>query len=224
MRHSLLEDQPRPYLLEGLDCSGKKTVARRVLAILKERELDTRLVIGPLVEGQLGRLDGKLANITSHVSPTSLLGRSRRLFYVVGPVIDGVCYWPRSTDRVLKVSSHYRAWARAQAEDDRLMDRAYAVTSALHPRFAGATLLSTDFEVRLTRHDADVAAGRTTKNRERRFFGPNKKQFNLWHTRLDALFEQHIQPFQRLDSSGNDIKALAEKVVEHMLLCWNVEA
>ncbi|MFI6579475.1 hypothetical protein ACIBFB_27130 [Nocardiopsis sp. NPDC050513] len=210
----------RPYLIEGLDCSGKKTVARRAQELLAEQGVAVDLVIGPLVQGPLGRLDGYLANITRPVSPTGALGRFRRLSYTVGPVVDGVFYRPGRHTRDVKVSSHYRAWARARAEGDGLMDRAFASTHRHHPVYAGATLLSTAFDVRLRRHREDVATGRTSKNEQRRFFGPDQVRFEAWHTALDGLMERHIPHLQRLDSGGDDIDSTARRVVQHALNCW----
>lgn len=212
----------RPYLIEGLDCSGKKTVARRVQEMLADQGIFVDPVIGPLVRGPLGRLDGYLANVINDrvVFPTSVLGRFRRLSFTVGPVVDGLAYWPGRHQHDVKVSSHYRAWAWAQVEGDDLMDHAFALTSRSHPAYAGATLLNTEFDTRLRRHRDDVENGRTNKNEQLRFFGPNEERFNAWHTALDGLMGRHIPHTQRLDSTEGDVDSIAAQVVQHMLTCW----
>jgi hypothetical protein len=210
-----------PYLIEGLDCSGKKTVTRRVSEVLADQGVFVNPVIGPLVQGPLGRLDGYLANITRPVSPNSLLGRFRRLSFAAGPVVDGLFYQLTYRHDV-KISSHYRAWAYARVEGDRLVDRAFSSTRRFHPVFAGATLLYAEFDTRLQRHRGDVEGGRTGKREEVRFFGPGLDQdtFEAWHTDLDALMGRHIPQVQRLNSTGGDIDVLAEKVAQHVLTCW----
>lgn len=173
--------------------------------------------------GPLGRLDAQLANLTRHVCPTCVLGRFRRLVYLVGPSVDGLAYRPQPRRRVVKVSSHYRAWARAQAQGDTWLDRAFTASRRTHVRFAGATLLSTNFEVRLARHRADVAAGRTSKVEQRRFFGPDQARFDAWHTALDRLLDRYVGRVQRLDTSTGDCQRLAEQVAMRVLSCWAVE-
>ncbi|MFE5737570.1 hypothetical protein [Streptomyces celluloflavus] len=209
----------KPYAVEGLDCSGKKTVTRLVREHLLRYGLESRIVIGPLVGGGLGRLDARLAGITTavpHGSPTDLL---RRSLYVAEPVIDRALHRPGPLP-VLKVSTHFRAWARAEREGDRWMSRAYAATAPTHVRFAGATLLHTDFPTRLERHHADVATGRTTKNTQRRFFGPDPGAFTVWHDLLDRLITARVPHVLRLDSTDAEPAELAARIALHAATCW----
>ncbi|MFD7629327.1 hypothetical protein ACFV7Q_25430 [Streptomyces sp. NPDC059851] len=212
----------RPYTVEGLDCSGKKTITRLVQERLQEQGLRTNIVIGPLIGGGLGRLDARLASITTAVrrgSPTDLL---RRSLYVAEPVLDRLFHRPGPTP-VLKVSTHFRAWARAGVEHDRWMAGGYNATRSVHVRYAGATLLATDFDVRLARHRADVAAGRTTKVEHRRFFGPDPEAFTAWHDALDRLMSAHIPHVLRLDSTTTDPADLAERIALHAATCWEAD-
>ncbi|MFF9349487.1 hypothetical protein [Streptomyces sp. NPDC014734] len=209
----------RPYALEGLDCSGKKTIAALVQKHLREQGLDTRIVIGPLLGGGLGRLDARLANITTAVprgTPTDLL---RRGLYVAEPALDGLLFRPGPV-RALKVSTHFRAWARAAVENDWWMARGYRYTRAAHLRYAGATLLHTDFSTRLARHRADVAADRTTKVERRRFFGPDPTAFAAWHATLDRLMSAQVPHLLCLDSTDADPGELAAKIASHAASCW----
>ncbi len=207
----------RPYLLEGLDCSGKKTVARRVQQGLRERGTDVDLVIGPLWSGPLRVLDNRLAGITRPVTRGTAVDRFRRSVYVIESSLDR---FHRTAGRVLKISSHYRAWARAVVENDRPMCQAFAATAGLHVRYAGVTLLDTDFAVRLQRHTEDVRAGRTTKVIERRFFGPDPDRIAQWHTVLSELLTHHIGAVQHLDATHADPGRTADAVIEHALASW----
>lgn len=182
-----------------------------------------RLVIGPLVEGPLGWLDARLANVTRRVASTSPLGVFRRLVYVTEPIIDGTRRRHPVGEAVVKVSSHYRAWARALVEDDAVMSDVYRATRRLHVRYVGATLLHTDFGVRLARHRADVDAERTNRNEQRRFAGPSDEVFVGWHAELDRLLTAAVPQVQRLDSSGDAPEILAARVVAHALACWELD-
>ncbi|HUY49628.1 MAG TPA: hypothetical protein VMV92_28585 [Streptosporangiaceae bacterium] len=209
----------RAYAVEGLDCSGKKTVARLVRDQLLRSGIDAAIVIGPLAGGRLRRLDGALANITVPVPRGSATDRLRRALYVAEPVIDGLACRGGSAP-VLKVSTHFRAWARAEMEDDRWMARAYALTAPAQVRFAGAALLSADFGVRLRRHAADAAAGRTAKVASRRFLGPDPDAFAAWHRTLDALMSARIPCLLRLDTSRAEPDQLAGLIARHAIACW----
>lgn len=213
----------RPYLVEGLDCSGKKTVAALVAADLRARGLDVDVVIGPLARGPLGWVDGRLANITSLVRRRSVLDRLRRSVYVAGPIVDGAYMLTRPGWRAIKVSSHFRAWARARIQKDTWMSAAFAATAPGHVAFGGATLLSARFNVRLARHADDVRAGRTHKIASTRFLGPDEEQFAHWHRELDALVRAHVPSVLRLDSSDAPPAELATLVASHLLSCWGLE-
>ncbi|MEV0845509.1 hypothetical protein AB0J21_06395 [Streptomyces sp. NPDC049954] len=209
----------RPYAVEGLDCSGKKTITELVKEHLRDHGLKADIVIGPLLGGGLGRLDARLANITGAVrrgSPTDLL---RRGLYVAEPVLDRLLHRPRPNP-ALKVSTHFRAWARAETEHDRWMSGGYDATRAVHVRYAGATLLATDFDVRLARHRADVLAGRTAKVEERRFFGPDPEAFAAWHRALDRVISARVPHVLHLDSSTADPAQLARRIALHAAACW----
>lgn len=93
----------------------------------------------------------------------------------------------------------------------------------MHVRYAGATLLATDFATRLNRHRADVAAGRTTKVEDRRFLGPSPDAFTAWHDTLDRLISTHVPRILRLDSATADPTELAECIAQHAMTCWGVD-
>lgn len=212
----------RPYALEGLDCSGKKTIATLVQQHLRDKGLDTGIVIGPLLGGRLGRIDARLANLTTAVhrgTPTDIF---RRGLYVAEPVLDGLLHRPGPAP-ILKVGTHFRAWARAEIENDRWMADGYRHTRPMHVRYAGATLLATDFATRLDRHRADVAAGRTTKVERRRFLGPGPDAFTAWQETLDRLISTQVQHVLHLDSTTADPAELAEHVAQHAMACWEAD-
>ncbi|MEW1722806.1 hypothetical protein [Streptomyces sp. NPDC093109] len=209
----------RPYAVEGLDCSGKKTITKLVQEHLRDHGLKAYIVIGPLLGGRLGRLDTRLANITGAVRRGSPTDRLRRGLYVAEPVLDRLLHRP-GPNPALKVSTHFRAWARAATEQDRWMASGYDATRAVHIRYAGATLLATDFDVRLARHRADAVTGRTSKVEERRFFGPDPEAFAAWHHTLDRIMSTRVPHVLRLDSSTADPAELARQIALHAAACW----
>lgn len=209
----------RPYVVEGLDCSGKKTLADLVTTRLAGQGVPAEIVIGPMAGGVLGRLDARLAGIVGPVSRGSAVDRFRRCVYMAEPVVDRLWRRHRSI-AALKVSSHFRAWARTVVQPDPLMAWGYMATAPCHVRYAGATLLSTSFSARLHRHEADVAAGRTIKVAKRRFLGHDAAAFAAWHRELDRLLSSHVPSMLRLDTTRADLAALADEITAHALYCW----
>lgn len=208
------------YLLEGLDCSGKKTVARKTQELLARRGVQAKLVVGPLVEGSLGKVDSQVSNLSRAVGGTSPIGLVRRFVYVVGPVVDGLVCRRSGPPRVIKISSHYRAWARAITQRDLPMDWAFRATRWSHLPLVGATFLRTQFDVRIARHSEDVAAGRTSKDLARRFLGPDRTAFDRWDAALATLLKKAVADLQELDTSRTGVQDLAESVAGHALRCW----
>lgn len=207
----------RPYLLEGLDCSGKKAVAKVVATRLLASGCLTRIVIGPLIGGVIGTIDSRLANLVRYPRKGSLTDVTRRLLYISEPVLDGLIYRPPANQVVLKVSSHYRAWARALLENDAAMVFGFESARTLHVRYSGAALLTADFETRIGRHRRDIANGAHKKVEATRFLGPDKIAFDLWQEILEGVLRKNVRNVLRLKTDGIDLESLADIVTKHIL-------
>jgi hypothetical protein len=208
----------RPYLIEGLDCSGKKTVARLVAGALQRDGVNVDVVIGPVVGGLFGRVDASMAR-RGPLHSGSTADRLRRAIYVLGPIVDGLGAG-RLAEPTIKVSSHYRAWSRALLDGDRLVTRAFGASAKVHLRFCGGTLLATRFDVRLARHQEDVLTGKTTRKAEARFLGPDKQKFDCWHQVLRELLDLHVPALIEIDSTDCTPEEISRLVVPHILTCW----
>ena len=127
------------YLIEGLDCSGKKTTAKRVESWFKEQGYSVRICIGPLF-APLQRLDDFLVSLTYRRSPKPLL-KLRKKLYLYAPILDAALWRiDRDADIVLKVSSSYRTWARAVVEGDTAMSGFFEKHRRSLVRYSGAAL------------------------------------------------------------------------------------
>lgn len=209
----------RPYLVEGLDCSGKKTVAAEAVRSLAANGITARVIVGPLIGGPLGNLDARLTALRRDVPRESTLGRLRRATYVLGPIADGILYRKRGS-RIVKISSHYRAWARAMIENDSAMVGAYAFLSRMSVRFSGCALLETAFATRLERHRSDVRAGRTTKVEARRFLGPSEQAFGAWHAALQGLIARWVPDYIVINTTAIAPDVVGKAVADHVMECW----
>jgi hypothetical protein len=201
------------YLIEGLDCSGKKTVAAEVHRLLCAEGLSSEVVIGPLYRGPLNRLDAFVTHVA--FCRTRMLGRAlKEIVYFGGPIFDGLLYRP-NVNVVLKVSSHFRAWARSELTPRPHLSKAFALTRFMHVRFAGATLLNASFSARVQRHLRDFECGRTQKDLRQRFLDCDDVAFAKWNDRLQALLFKNIPDLLVLDSTTSPPTTLAESIAAH---------
>ena len=208
------------YLIEGLDCSGKKTIAKRVERCFKEQGYSVRICIGPLF-APLQRLDDFLVSLTYRRTMKSLL-KFRKKLYQYAPILDATLWQPdRDADIVLKVSSSYRTWARAVVESDTTMRVFFETHKRSLIRYSGAVVLDVAFEERLRRHRKMFDSGLTQKTEEKRFFGGNETLFEKWNGVMTDLMRREIQNVLVIDTTGMDEDLISDQIIEEIrkLLC-----
>lgn len=208
------------YLIEGLDCSGKKTEAMRVEKWFTTQGYSVRICIGPLF-APFQRLDNFLVSLTYRRAPKTLLYLRKKL-YLFAPVLDAVFWRPsRDADIVIKVSSNYRTWARAVVEGDASMNRFYEKHRQSYVKYSGAVVLNAAFDERLRRHREMFDRGLTQKTEEKRFFGRNKVLFDKWNTVMINLMKRDIYNVQTIDTTGKDEEWISVQIIKEIerLLC-----
>jgi hypothetical protein len=210
----------KPYLVEGLDCSGKKTVAALVREhFLQSGEKPVKCYVGPLVQSPLKLLDDRLTHIGRALHRGELADILRRWVYLAGPVIDGLFFRIQKDTTPLKVSSHYRAHARAIIQNDSWMLRWFERTRQFNISFGGCTHITASFEKRVERHRQDIAKGRTEKQEDVRFLNNNKEAFLQWDKHLLQLLVTHIPFVQSISSEESSSELVALQVIDHIKYC-----
>lgn len=210
-----------PYLIEGLDCSGKKTIIKKVSLLLETEGYSNNIIHGPICSKILRKFDKMLVNSYS-IKPGSLRDKIRKFTYAFEPALDGMFY-KETKNLNLKVSSHYRAWARAIVENDISMIRKFSKYAKKHINYIGATLLWTAFEVRISRHRYDVICKRTNKIEAKRFFNNNSEFFDSWHCELRKLMEEYIPSIIFIDTTHVCEDDISNEVYKHILRCISNE-
>ena len=209
----------KPYLIEGLDCSGKKAVANIVAKKVGEKGIPARIIIGPVCSKALRAFDNMLVN-SYNIRPGSFRAKVRKYTYSFEPVLDGILSRDKS-GITIKISSHYRAWARAMMETDTAMIRRFQRHSHRHIQYSGAVLLWTDFDTRVSRHRKDVANGKTNKVEDKRFFNNDRDFFDSWHLELRKLIETYIDSVLFIDTTNEDVESISSKIFEHIMMYQN---
>lgn len=207
----------RPYVIEGLDCSGKKTIAKIVRERLTRDGIECEIVIGPLYGGFLRKADDWLVGL-SYKKAFRPLYAVRKLIYVLEPVLDGCFFRPEQNKMIVKVSAHYRAWARAIVENDKGMIRGFERGKKFHYKYMGVSLITTEFQNRVDRHRSDKEKGKTYKNESQRFFGNNKDLFARWNSELEKLLFANVGSVNVVFNNG-DVESAANLVYEHIKGC-----
>lgn len=210
----------RPYLIEGLDCSGKKTLARHLASALGERCMrPISVVIGPLVRSPLQYLDCRLTYLAGVGRSSRLEKTLKRSVYLLGPLVDGILFCERNGNTTVKVSSHYRAWAKAIIDSDTIMTNFFEAFRSLLVCYGGCAFLTTPFQVRILRHRSDFENGRTTKVENYRFLEYDQSVFEEWDLSLLRLLQENVPDVLVLNTDGVEPEVLTEIVLEHFDRC-----
>lgn len=204
------------YLIEGLDCSGKKAVAIQVQKMLQDAGYTTNIIIGSCGSKFVQKLDGLLVH-SYNIQKGSIKDKFRKFIYAIEPVIDGLLYHNNINEINIKVSSHYRAWARAVVENDKTMIIFYLKSKKVHIKYDGGVLLTADFNTRIERHRLDVKTGKTDKIESKRFFNYNKKYFDNWNQELQKLIAENISLQLPIDTTNVPIEIIANEVYNRIL-------
>lgn len=210
------------YLIEGLDCSGKKAVAAKVQDMLQTDGYVTNIIIGSSGSRIVQKLDKKLVS-SYNIKKGSIKDKLRKTVYAIEPVIDGIYYQDNPNTINIKISSHYRAWARAIVEKDQIMVDRFLRFKKKHISYDGVTLLTTDFNTRLSRHRLDVQAGRTNKAEDKRFFHHNKQFFDDWDKEMRNLIEYNISNQLPISTTNIPIDVVAKQVYKRILGIQNAK-
>jgi thymidylate kinase len=198
------------YLIEGLDCSGKKTVAAKVKEELSKKGIFVDIRVGSTGSKIISSLSNKLVH-TYNIKPGSGKDRFRKGIYCIEPIIDK--YIPIAKNKIiLKISSHYRFFSRAYAENDIRLIKFYEKHSKHMVKYDGKILLTADFDDRIARHRKDVAAGRTDKIEEKRFFNQDRNFFSKWQ-----FFLEEMMNMKSLDTSKTSIDSIVNIICKEIL-------
>lgn len=211
------------YLIEGLDCSGKKAIAASAQEMLQAAGYITNIIIGSSGSKIVQKLDKKLVRLYN-IRKGSIGDKIRKTIYAIEPVIDGIYYRDNLNIINIKISSHYRAWARAIVEKDQTMVNRFLRFKKRHIVYDGVTLLTADFDTRLNRHRSDVKSGKTDKIEEKRFFHHNKQLFNDWDKEMRNLIEHNISNQLPINTTNTSIDVVAEQVFARILEIQNAKS
>ncbi len=209
--------QKRPYLIEGLDCSGKKSVAQLVKAQLEnEFHVPVKLVVGSFVKSPIKTFDRIISNPSRFSKNSRIVKNLKQIIYTIAPVIDFYFYIPSKNKITIKISSHLRAEAKALIDKDLFMIKYFKKFRNVSVKYQGAVLLTSSFETRILRHRADVGSDKTKKDETKRFYQNNQQLFQEWNNALTDLMKHEISSVKIIENDNINLEYIADEIINHI--------
>jgi len=201
-RNSLL------ILIEGLDCSGKKTTARLLQKRLSENGISSSINIGPL-SSKIYR------NISHFVSLHRFPNFVRSIIYSFDGVGDK--YWHKRlrSQVIIQISSPMRNWAYAFANKKYLRILIAHIIKNQLPRYDFVWYLTVPYEVRLSRHLPQVESKENADDMSDRFLSSEK--FSEMEDILKKLLNSHYKIEREFDTSNYNSEQIVERICQRLL-------
>jgi thymidylate kinase/glycosyltransferase involved in cell wall biosynthesis len=175
--------EPIIILIEGLDCSGKKTLARCLHNELTSLGIPSELNLGPLGPFWYKKL-------SQIVSLNRLPNFIRTIVYTFEIIIGSRRANKSQSDIVIQVSSVLRAMAYSSISNDRFRCFIFKVFSRRVPKYNISIYLTTDYENRKNRHIIQVASRENSDDIEKRF--KTKEFFEKFEIKLLEIMNDKL--------------------------------
>lgn len=196
-----------PYLIliEGLDCSGKKTLARIMYSRFIDKGISSEIINGPLGPKWYRR-------ISQIVSLNNFPNFIRSFVYSIEILLASRKAAGSSADIVIQTSSVLRSSAYANIKNIRFRWYLYKLFSYRVPLYDKVLYLTVSYEERKKRHTHQIAAGENSDLSTRRFIG--ESFFNKLENVLEELLEKHFNEVCRINTEKKSPTEIADSVLK----------
>lgn len=159
-------------LIEGLDCSGKKTLANNMLKHFKDENIVIN--IGSLFKSPLSLLSDRFTY--NWRLPNSF----RSMLYAINYILDGLFYIPKRNKVIIQISYLPRHKGYNTVKQLSLINILHFILSPFYVRFNKIIYLYADYDTRIKRHIEQYKGKKAIQNIEDRFFTNNKDIYKKW--------------------------------------------
>jgi len=204
--------KPILILIEGLDCSGKKTTARLLQSKLIEDGISCVINVGPL-KSKIYRLISRLVSL--HRFPNFI----RSIVYAFDGCGDKKWYKNFTCNVVIQISSPMRNWAYAMVNKKYLRILIMFFIKSRLPKYNFIWYLTAPYNTRLERHVSQVRHKENSDNLKNRFPGETvfndmefklKKLLNV-RNKIEVEFDTAISPYNEI------VTQMIETVKTHLV-------
>ena len=197
-------EKPVLILIEGLDCSGKKTIAKSLQGMFIQAGIPCNINMGPL-NSKTYRFLSRLVSV--YQFPNFL----RSIVYSFEGV--GEKYWYKNFQShvVIQISSPYRNWAYAYANNSRLRVFLIKYIRKYITLYDQVCYLTAPYEVRLQRHNAQIALGQNRDRAQVRF--TSEEKFMKMERILKKLLAEAGYIINEFDTSIHNPEDIAKRLL-----------
>lgn len=195
--------KPILVLIEGLDCSGKKTTARLLQNKLIEDGISCVINIGPL-KSKIYRSISRLVSL--HRFPNLI----RSIVYAFDGVGDRKWYKNFTSEIVIQVSSPMRNWSYAFVNKKYLRIFIMFFIKRRIPKYDLIWYLTAPYNVRLERHESQAKQKENPDEIKNRF--PGEIVFNNMELKLKKL----LNSLNRIEKEFDTTRSSDEEIVNNM--------
>lgn len=197
--------KPILVLIEGLDCSGKKTTARLLQNKLIEDGISCVINIGPL-KSKIYRSMSRLVSL--HKFPNFI----RSMVYAFDGVGDRKWYKNFTSDVVIQISSPMRNWAYALVNKQYLRIFIIPFLKNSTPKYDFIWYLTAPYNIRLERHMSQVNHKENPDKLKDRF--PGEVVFSNMESKLKKLLNVRNRIEREFDTTVSSY----DEIVDHTSL------
>lgn len=195
----------RIILIEGLDCSGKKTLAKQICKHSNESNIDIN--IGSLLKSPLSKISDQF---TYNWRLPNLF---RTLIYSLSYIIDGFFYIPKRNRVILQISYLPRHKAYNQVNKLYILNFIHKMLSPFYIKFERVVYLHAEYDIRIERHINQFKFEKEIQTIEKRFHTKNKVMYFEWEKQVQKYLKEFSNYVVSLDTSHLNKEELWNKLI-----------
>ena len=198
-----VDKKPILILIEGLDCSGKKTTARLLQSELINNGISCIINIGPL-NSKVYRLLSRLVSL--HRFPDFI----RSIVYAFDGAGDRKWYRSFNSQIVIHIASPMRNWSYALVNKKYLrILSTYLIRNSI-PKYDSVWYLTAPYDIRIERHASQIKHKENPDEINNRF--PSEAVFDQMEYELKKLLNTYNKIEKEFDTTISSYK----DIVDHM--------
>ena len=197
-------EKPLLILIEGLDCSGKKTLAKTLELGLKKRGISCITNIGPMRQSFYKK-------ILKFISLNRFPNLIRTILYSFDGVGGKNWYKDFNSSVVIQISSPMRALAYSRINKKRFYLFIDFFTKKNIPKYDIIYYLTTSYKTRIHRHEHQFNTGLNSDLIKKRFFGEEK------FTQMDVELKKILNLHQKITKEYNTDLFSSQKIAKEIL-------
>lgn len=198
-------EKPIIVLFEGLDCSGKKTIAKALEFELSKRNLIVKINTGPISPTWLKKL-------ITYVSINKMPNFIRSIVYTFEPIFSKTSHKSenKNCDIILQISSPLRIKAYTEVKGSFIRKNISRLLRYNRHRYDKVYFFTAPYEIRKLRHSSQVKAGENNDDLDKRFLDVNAFE------KIETVLKNEIIKNYKLDNCFDTNEIETDYIVKNI--------